>query len=126
MHTDIVITNQSQPEVLKKKMEEKGIAHGQTTIVDLKKVKVSPLENSLSMEMRFCFMEGIDCKTVLSEGDEMHTLPRTVTVHRGLRIHNRLPGFYNLKNVILSSNGSIHIQETENTEWEAVPEAVCY
>jgi hypothetical protein len=117
--TPVGITAYSQSNVLHQRMREEKMTHGQTVTANLSPVR---LEMSYGrMIMYFCPMRSIEVLETLIDGDGMR-LPEEAKVG-DLRIPNRFrPGLYKLKNVTLSSNGTMQLNATNKTAWEAVKE----
>ncbi len=115
--TPVVITSYSQPHVLQQRMKEEKLTHGETVTVNISPVR---LENAYGkMVMYFCPMQSIEILTHSNPGDGGN-IPIQATVD-GLAVPgNQKPGLYTLKNVQLSSNGTIQVIATSKTEWEVV------
>ena len=115
--TPVQITSYSQPHVLQQKMKEEKLTHGETVMANLSPVR---LENSFGkMVLYFCPMKTIEVLQTLSDGDG-GSIPEEAKVE-GLTIpEDYQPGFYTLKNVTLTSNGTMQVKATEETTWERV------
>jgi hypothetical protein len=115
--TPVGITAYSQSNVLQQKMREEKMTHGQTVTANLSPVR---LEMSYGrMIMYFCPMKSIEVLETLNTGDG-GSLPLEAKV-ADLSIPNRFrPGLYTLKNVTLSSNGTMQVIATSETSWEPV------
>ena len=113
----VTITSYSQPHVLQQKMKEEKLSHGETVMANLSPVR---LENSFGrMILYFCPMKNLEVLQTLTEGDG-GSIPAEVKVE-GLTVPDDFrPGFYALKNVALTSNGTMRVNATEETTWEAV------
>jgi hypothetical protein len=113
--TPVVITAYSQSNVLHERMKDEKMTHGQTVKANLSPVR---LENSYGkMIMYFCPMKSIQIleNNVCGDGG---ALPAEAKVE-GLTVPlDFKPGFYNLKNVILTSNGTMQVKATHETVWE--------
>src|SRR5262245_16169338 len=111
----VAITSYSQPHVLQQKMREEKLTHGQTVMANLSPVR---LENSFGgMVMYFCPLKTIQVISTSSDGDGGE-IPRHAIVE-GLKVNEKLtPGFYSLKNVQLTSNGTMQVTATKETKWE--------
>jgi hypothetical protein len=71
------------------------------------------------MIMYFCPMRSIEVLETLNGGDGGR-LPEEAKVG-DLYVPDRLrPGLYTLKNVTLSSNGTMQVNATSKTSWEPV------
>jgi hypothetical protein len=112
-----VITAHSQPHVLHQRMKEEKLTHGKTVTANLSPVR---LENAYGrMVMYFCPMRNIEVLHTIKEGDG-GSLPAEAKVE-GLTVPVNLePGYYALKNVTLTSNGTLQVRATEQTAWELV------
>jgi len=115
--TPVGITAYSQSNVLQQRMREEKMTHGQTVTANLSPVR---LEMSYGrMIMYFCPMKSIEVLETLNKGDGGH-LPVEAKV-ADLSIPNRFrPGLYTLKNITLSSNGTMQVNATSKTSWEPV------
>ena len=111
----VVITSYSQPNVLQQRMKEEKLTHGETVTANLSPVR---LENAYGkMVMYFCPMKNIEVLETVANGDG-ESLPAEAKVE-GLNIPNNFKaGFYNLKNVTLTSNGTMQVRATDKTFWE--------
>src|SRR5688500_3128426 len=115
--TPVVITSYSQPHVLQQRMKEEKLTHGETVTVNRSPVR---LENAYSkVVMYFCPMQTIEILKHTTPGDGGN-IPIQATVD-GLSVPDaQKPGLYTLKNVQLSSNGTIQVTATAKTAWEVV------
>ena len=115
--TPVVITSYSQPHVLHQRMKEEKLTHGETVTANLSPVR---LENAYGkMVLYFCPMKSIEILQTISSGDG-GSLPADAKVE-GLTVPDGCePGFYTLKNVTLTSNGTMQVRATEETVWEFV------
>lgn len=111
----VAITSYSQPHVLQQRMREEKLTHGETVMAILSPVR---LENSFGgMVMYFCPLKTIEVMSTSSQGDGGE-IPRLAIVE-GLKVKKDLtPGLYTLKNVQLSSNGTMQVIATKETSWE--------
>jgi hypothetical protein len=100
-------------------MREEKMTHGQTVRANLSPVR---LEMSYGrMIMYFCPMKSIEVLETLDAGDG-GSLPMEAKV-ADLSIPNCFrPGLYMLKNVTLTSNGTMQVHATSKTTWEPVTE----
>lgn len=113
----VTITAYSQPDVLQKRMKEEKLTHGQTVTANLSPVRLE--FNYGEVVMYFCPMKTIQVLETVNAGDG-GSIPGEAKVE-GLNIPcNCKSGFYKLKNVILTSNGTIQVKATEKTAWEEV------
>jgi hypothetical protein len=115
--TPVGITAYSQSNVLQQRMREEKMTHGQTVTANLSPVR---LEMSYGrMIMYFCPMKSVEILETLSDGDG-GSLPAEAKI-ADLSISNQLrPGLYTLKNVTLTSNGTMQVNATSKTSWEPV------
>lgn len=115
--TPVVITSYSQPHVLQQRMREEMLTHGETVTANLSPVR---LENAFGkMILYFCPMKKLEVLNTISDGDG-GSLPAEAKID-GLTIPEGCkPGFYTLKNVTLTSNGTMQVKATEETVWELV------
>jgi hypothetical protein len=115
--TPVVITAHSQPHVLHQRMREEKMTHGKTVTANISPVR---LENAYGrMVLYFCPMKTIEVLHTINEGDG-GSLPAEAKLE-GLTVPTGLEGgYYTLKNVTLSSNGTMQVRATEGTAWELV------
>jgi hypothetical protein len=111
----VTITSYSQPHVLQQRMREEKLTHGETVMANLSPVR---LENNFgNIVMYFCPLKTIEVHSTSAAGDGGE-IPRQAIVE-GLKVCKSLiPGLYTLKNVQLSSNGSMQVIATTETQWE--------
>lgn len=111
----VIITSSSQPEVLQKRMQEEKLSHGETVTANLSPVRLE--KNRGKMVLYFCPMKTIQVLETVSTGDG-GSIPDQAKVE-GLTIPKNLrEGFYTLKNVTLTSNGTMQVKATDKTDWE--------
>jgi len=114
---EVFATSAAQPHVLQGKMREKQMTHGQTVKATLSPVRLEAAYNK--MAMYFCPMKTLDICETMTEGDGGE-IPAEVMIE-GLSVPSgHEPGLYTLKNVRLTSNGSIQVKTTKETTWEKV------
>jgi hypothetical protein len=115
--TPVVITAHSQPHVLHQRMREEKMTHGKTVTANISPVR---LENAYGrMVLYFCPMKTIEVLHTINEGDG-GSLPAEAKLE-GLTVPTGLEGgYYTLKNVTLSSNGTMQVRANEETAWELV------
>ncbi|MGN6533892.1 MAG: hypothetical protein ACTHK0_19280 [Ginsengibacter sp.] len=113
--TPVITTSYSQPHVLQQRMKEEKLTHGETVTANISPVR---LETSFGkMIMYFCPMKSLEVLQVISNGDG-GSIPSQVKVE-GLSVPAELKsGMYKLKNVTLTSNGTMQVNATESTVWE--------
>ena len=113
--TPVVITSYSQANVLQQRMKEEKLTHGETVTANLAPVRLESAYGK--MVMYFCPMKAIEIVQTVTDGDG-GSLPAEAKVE-GLTIpDNFRPGFYKLKNVTLTSNGTMQVKATSKTLWE--------
>ncbi|HTI92591.1 MAG TPA: hypothetical protein VL727_18475 [Puia sp.] len=113
----VTITSFSQPDVLRKKMEEGKLSHGGTVTANLSPVRLDMDHGGVVMY--FCPMKTMQVLNVVTQGDG-GTIPAQAKIE-GLSVPSHYKsGFYELKNVEVTSNGAILVKATEGTLWEQV------
>jgi hypothetical protein len=118
----IMITAYSQPHVLQQRMKDERLTHGETVMANLSPVRLE-VENG-RMVLYFCPMRTIEILETVSDGDG-GAIPGLVKVDGLVGPDSGKPGFYSLKNVTLTSNGTMQVKATEQTQWEvAEPDIV--
>ncbi|HYC87126.1 MAG TPA: hypothetical protein VEB86_17960 [Chryseosolibacter sp.] len=112
---DVEATSAAQPHVLREKMKEQQLTHGETVKANLSPVR---LEFALgNAYVYFCPMKKVEILETITSGDG-GDIPANVIVE-GLTVPTeQTSGLYTLKNVKLSSNGTMQVIATENTTWE--------
>lgn len=111
----VIITSSSQPEVLQKRMREEKLSHGETITANLSPVRLEKSRGK--MVLYFCPMKSIEVLETVTPGDG-GSIPDQAKVE-GLTIPKNLKeGFYTLKNVTLTSNGTMQVKVTDKTDWE--------
>lgn len=114
---EVFTTSSAQPHVLREKMKEKELTHGETV-----KASISPvrLESAAGrMALYFCPMQTLDIVETLTPGDGGE-IPPNVVVEGLVLPPEYTSGLYTIKNVKLSSNGTIQVIATAETTWESV------
>lgn len=115
--TEVMITSSAQPHVLREKMKEKELSHGETVTVNMSPVRLEAAFGK--MLLYFCPMEDLEVIEKITAGDG-GDIPHSAIVE-GLNIPSDFrSGLYALKNVRLSSNGSIQVMASADTTWEKV------
>jgi hypothetical protein len=115
---EVTVTSYSQPHVLREKMKEKQLSHGETVVVNMSPVRLE--ETKENMILYFCPMKSLDVVGNLKPGDGQD-IPGAVTLE-GVSVPSGLKaGMYTLKNVKLTSNGTMQVIATAETCWESVP-----
>jgi hypothetical protein len=115
--TSVIITSYSQPHVLRQKMEEEQMTHGETVTANISPVR---LERSVTKAiLYFCPMKKIEVLNTIAAGDGGQ-LPSEATID-GLSIpKDYKPGFYRIRNVEITSNGTMQVKATSRTSWEKI------
>lgn len=113
----VTLTSFSQPHVLQTRMKEEQLSHGGTVKANLSPVRVDMDHGAVVMY--FCPMQNLQVLEVIAEGDGGN-IPAEVKVE-GLIIPSACrSGLYDLKNVEVTSNGSIQVKQTRETKWEYI------
>ncbi|MFZ6014302.1 MAG: hypothetical protein ACOYXT_28435 [Bacteroidota bacterium] len=113
---EVTITSYSQPNVLREKMKEKQLSHGETVVVNMSPVRLEAMTES--MILYFCPLQTLDVLGSVTPGDGAD-IPTAVTLE-GVKVPFDLKaGMYTLKNVKLTSNGTMQVIATAETSWEA-------
>jgi len=114
---EVFTTASAQPHVLREKMQEKKLTHGETVTASISPVRLEATWGK--MALYFCPMQTLDIAKTLTAGDG-GDIPDNVVIE-GLILPGGLKsGLYTLKNVTLSSNGTIQVKATAQTAWESV------
>lgn len=111
----IILTAYSQPHVLQQRMQEEKLTHGETVSANLSPVRLE--KHMGKMVLYFCPMKSIEVLQTISDGDG-GSLPQQAIVEDLTIPSDYKAGFYNLKNVILTSNGTMQVKATGKTVWE--------
>src|SRR3546814_12825900 len=103
---EVFTTALAQPHVLREKMREKELSHGETVKANLSPVRLESAYGKV--HMYFCPMKAVEVLERMIPGDGGE-IPDSVFVEV-LRVPPCLnDGLYTLRNVNLSSNGSIQV-----------------
>ncbi|HZI54272.1 MAG TPA: hypothetical protein VFD56_11230 [Chitinophagaceae bacterium] len=113
--TPITTSAFSQPDVLKRKMEEKKLTHAETVTATISPVRLE--SHPGKMVMYFCPMKAIEVIEKVAAGDG-NSLPSDVKVEGLVVPRHYEPGLYTLKNVVLTSNGTMQVIATKKTVFE--------
>lgn len=116
--TNVVLTAYSQPHVLKQRMLEENMTHGQTVTANISPVR---LDRSYRKEavLYFCPMRKIDVLATTADGDGGSLPPEAII--EGLSVPAEYKsGLYKLCNVQITSNGTMQVKATSETTWEKV------
>ena len=120
--TNVTTSAFSQPHVLKRKMQEEKLTHAETVTANISPVRLESYPGK--MVLYFCPMKSIEILHTVAAGDG-GSLPSEVSLE-GLTVpKNCQPGLYTLKNVVLTSNGTMQVIATEKTVWEKCAVELC-
>jgi len=112
---EVFTTSSAQPHVLQEKMQEKKLSHGETVTATISPVRLESAWGK--MALYFCPMQTIDVAETITPGDG-GDIPSDVIVE-GLTVPGEhKSGLYTMKNVKLSSNGTIQVIATAETIFE--------
>lgn len=111
-----------QPEKLKTAMVLEGMRHGDEARATIPNVRVEAAEGVFGArgQMYFCNIGGLRVHGPAERTGDGNPLPDEVELVG--KFHAPRPGFYNLENVRLFSNGSIQVIATEETRFVPVEE----
>jgi len=113
---EVFTTYAGQPHVLQEKMQEKKLSHGETVTATISPVRLETAWGK--MALYFCPMQTLDIAETITPGDGGE-IPLNVVVE-GLTVPRECKsGLYTMKNVKLSSNGTIQVIATNETTWES-------
>ena len=117
---NIIVGENSQPNRLKFQMDHAGLKHGDRVIADVNHIQLYPARGE-KFQVFFCGTQSVEVKKRLEEGDGKE-IPMHVTVKglTGVNLRGTGINYYNLKNVMLYSNGTIQITGTKDTIVELV------
>jgi hypothetical protein len=116
--TSVKLTSYSQPHVLRQRMQEEQMTHGETITAHISPVR---LERTFYNDavLYFCPLQKIEILNKIAAGDG-GVLPPDATIE-GLYIpHDSKPGLYNICNVEITSNGTMQVKATSDTTWEKI------
>lgn len=113
----VTITSFSQPHVLQTKMKEEKLSHGATVKANLSPVRLD-MDHGVAV-LYFCPMKTLEILEKMSDGDG-NAIPLQAKID-GLKVPcDYKSGFYDLRNVELTSNGTIQMKATAKTTWEFI------
>lgn len=115
---EVFTTSSAQPHVLREKMKERELTHGETVKANISPVRLESASGR--MALYFCPMQTLDIAETLSPGDG-GDIPSSVVVEGLVLPAGYQSGLYTIKNVKLSSNGTIQVIATPETVWENIP-----
>ena len=116
--TSVRITNYSQPHVLRQRMQEERMTHGETVTANISPVR---LERTFTNEaiLYFCPLQKIEVMNSITAGDG-GSLPCEATIE-GLSVPKEYrEGLYKICNVEITSNGTMQVKATSKTTWEKI------
>ena len=99
--TEVSLTYASQPHVLRQRMQEEQMTHGETITANISPVRLERMFRNEAV-LYFCPMKKIEVLEVVSAGDG-GSLPADATLDGFAISHEIEPGLYRLRNVTLSS-----------------------
>lgn len=114
---EVFTTSSAQPHVLREKMQEKELTHGETVKATISPVRLESAAGK--MALYFCPMQTLDIVEKLAPGDGGE-IPSNVVVEGLVLPPEYKSGLYTLKNVKLSSNGTMQVMATSETVWESL------
>jgi hypothetical protein len=114
---EVFTTSSAQPHVLREKMKERELTHGETVKANLSPVRLEAAAGK--MALYFCPMQTLDIAETITPGDG-GDIPASVVVEGLMLPPGFKSGLYTIKNVKLSSNGAIQVTATAETTWESV------
>lgn len=116
--TSVKLTSYSQPHVLRQRMQEEQMTHGETVTAHISPVRLEKnfLEDAV---LYFCPLQKIEVVQVSVAGDGQG-LPSEATLEGFSVPRDYKSGLYRICNVEISSNGSMQVRATSNTTWEKI------
>jgi|SRR5687767_529269 len=120
--TNVTTSAFSQPHVLRRKMQEEKLTHAETVTANISPVRLESYPGKIVLY--FCPMKTIEILKTVVPGDG-GSLPAEVSLEGITAPKNCQPGLYTLKNVVLTSNGTMQVIATEKTEWEKCTMELC-
>lgn len=115
--TPVVITSYSQPHVLQQRMKEEKLTHGERVTANISPVR---LESSFGkMVLYFCLVNSIEVTNRIEAGDGGSIPAEAIIDGLNVPVFSK-PGLYTLKNVELYSNGTMQVNATADTCFEAI------
>jgi len=116
--TSVMLTSASQPHVLKQRMEEEKMTHGQTITADIAPVRLERIYKNEAV-LYFCPMKKISVLQVKAAGDGGQ-LPSAATLDGFSLTPEYKSGLYRIRNVEITSNGTMQVRATSETTWEPI------
>ena len=114
MDTQAKAVEVEQPFRVKEELDKAGLRHGQTAIVTMWSVKITPHENP---QVTACFMGGVKIVGMLDDTVVEGEIPRRVEWNVGMPGRD---GVFNIHNIKVATNGVIRVDATAETEFELV------
>ena len=112
---EVFTTSSAQPHVLREKMKEQKLTHGETVTASISPVRLEAAFGK--MLLYFCPLQTLEVIETITPGDggdiPFEVMVEGLTVPAGLK-----SGLYTLKNVKLSSNGTMQVMADAATTWE--------
>ena len=116
--TQVILTSSSQPHILRQRMQEEELTHGETVTANISPVRLERIFSDEAV-LYFCPMKKIEILEIVAAGDG-GSLPSEATLE-GLAISKKSEsGLYKLCHVALTSNGTMQVKATSNTKWEKI------
>ncbi len=117
MEKIVTTTSFSQANVLQAKMKEEKLSHGETVQANISPVRLDMDHGAVVLY--FCPMKTLEVLEIVAKGDG-DVIPMQVKVE-GLNVPSDYPsGLYEIRNVELTSNGTIQVRATGKTTWEYI------
>ena len=116
--TSVILTSYSQPHVLKQRMQEEKMTHGETVTAHISPVRVERNFNNEAV-LYFCPLQKIEILNTIAGGDG-GSLPSDATLEGFSIPPDYKPGLYKICNVEITSNGTMQVKATRNTTWKKV------
>jgi hypothetical protein len=116
--TSVRITSYSQPHVLRQRMQEEKMTHGETITGHISPVRLERTFHN-DVVLYFCPLQKIEILNKLAAGDGGQ-LPAEATLHGFSVPDDYKPGLYKVCNVEITSNGTMQVRATSLTTWERV------
>lgn len=114
----------SQSYVLRQRMHEKSLRHGDKVVADIGPVRLrKDAADYKEPHIYFCAMRDVSIKKKLKKGDG-GPLPGTASIVGIVAPKEFESGLFMLKNVTLFSNGTLQLIANENTEFESLEEGM--
>jgi len=116
--TSVVLTSSSQPYVLRQKMQEENMTHGETVTANISPIRLDRSYRSEAV-LYFCPLKKIEVLETTATGDG-GSLPSEATLEGFAIPQDYKSGFYRLRNVEITSNGTMQVKATNQTTWEKI------